>query len=386
MKNYDLTPVPQAATVEIGTQCVRHCEGCAFSQTPLERLTPEELQRSISVLSGYWDSLADDPEHQLIGQRIVEFIGGAGVMNRLSREDLQAVLDVAKANNLHGITFLCDAQYDERAIRDFFEVSTGINSVVALSADALPVDDGGTDFQREHKSNAAWRMLARRDEYIKDPETQNFRFFTTISKRNLSEIPEIARRVLESGSLLFVAPLTIHSEEKLAQTGVCGRLLMGTDISLLLDENDRDEMERVVTELKVLKSRFPATFLNADATFDNMTDCCKPLMDDFRNNCRERCAFATRDGEKLVATPNFRVVKRAGRDDMTLGICTCMVGPTDDDGNYANTALSFLSDIVEGRATTVDLYRRLTADLARVKCPGCNCRTSIDIKRGQGLV
>lgn len=390
-KGYDKTPVPQAATVEIGTQCVRACEGCAFRETKLENLSATEISQAITTLSQYWNAVTGSPEHQLIGSRIVELIGGAGVFNRMTPEDIKAILEVARANNLFQFAVMCDAEKDEMAIGELFETAaqleddkkTGMKTVVALSVDALPKEQ--PKIHRERKSNPSWEMLENKGRYIKDPETQNFRVFTTISKRNLSEIPEIAKRVLECGSVLFIAPLTIHSKEALAETGVSGRLLMGTDTEILLDETNREEMEAVVEALRKLKKQYPNTFTNVEGTFDNMIACCKPVEDAFRANCRERCAFVTHNGEKLVATPNFRVMRRHGRDDLTLGVCTCMVGPTDNDDNYANTALAELAEIAEGKSTTVDLYQKLTADLAIIACPGCNCRTSIDIKRGQAL-
>jgi hypothetical protein len=347
----------------------------------------EEITQAVEILSKYWDSIAKLDDHQLIGSRIVELIGGAGIFNRMTEEDIRAILDVARANNLFQFAVMCDAEKDEQAIKRLFQIAaeleeqqkTGMKTVVALSVDALPKDE--PTMQRERKSNPSWLMLENKDEYIKDPETQNFRVFTTISKKNLSEIPEIAKRVLESGAVLFIAPLTIHSGEALAKTGVTGRLLMGTKTEILLDENNREEMERVVSELRQLKEQYPNTFLNVEKTFGNMVDCCKPVTEGFRANCRERCAFTTREGEELVATPNLRVMKRPDRKDMTLGICTCMVGPTASDDNYANTALAELEEITAGRSTTVDLYKKLTADLVCIACPGCNCRTSISVKQ-----
>jgi MoaA/NifB/PqqE/SkfB family radical SAM enzyme len=391
-EKYDNTPVPQAATVEIGTECVRNCEGCSFKETQLQNLSSQEIAQAITTLSKYWDSVAQLTDHQLIGSRIVELIGGAGVFNKMSEEDIKAMLEVARANNLFQFAVMCDAEKDEEAIRRLFKTAadletakkTGMKTVVALSVDALPKDN--PTMQREEKSNPSWTMLGNKDEYIKDQETQNFRVFTTISKENLSEIPEIAKQVLESGAVLFIAPLTIHSEEALEGTGVTGRLLMGTNTEILLDESNREEMEGVVHKLSQLKELYPNTFLNVEGTFDNMIECCKPVTEGFRANCKERCAFVTRDREELIATPNFRVMKRPDREDMTLGVCTCMVGPTDDDDDYANTALAELDRIAEGKSTTVELYRKLTADLTRVACPGCNCRTSIDIQRGNGLV
>jgi len=391
-ENYDYTPVPQAATIEIGTKCTRACEGCAFNETALQDLSAEEISRAIATLSKYWDSMAKADEHQLVGDRIIELIGGAGIFNKMSREDIKAMLEVAKSNNLSQFAVLCDAEKDERAISELFEIAkelgaeleAGMKTVVALSVDALPKQ--GTKAQREKKSNVSWEMLAKRDEYIKDPETQNFRVFTTISKKNLSEIPEIAKKVLESGAVLFIAPLTIHSEKSLAKTGVTGRLLMGTDTEILLDETNREEMQNVTNELRKLKEEYPQTFLNEEDTFDNMLDCCKPITEGFRANCKDRCAFVTKNGEPLIATPNFRVMKRSDRDDMTLGICTCMVGPTNSPDNFSNTALAELDRIVSGETTTVDLYRKLTADLIATACPGCNCRTSIDLQKGQGLI
>jgi|GEM_PF-2968381 len=389
---YDFTPVPHAATIEIGTQCARACEGCAFRETRLQNLSAEEISQAVSVLSRYWDSIKSSEGHQLIGSRIVELIGGAGVFNKMTSEDIRGILEVARANDLVQFAVMCDAEKDVRAIDELFRIAaeleankkTGMKTVVALSVDALPKEK--PELQRERKSNPSWEMLLHRDDHIKDPETQNFRVFTTISKKNLTEIPEIARRVLESGAVLFVAPLTIHSKESLVRTGVDGRLLMGTDTEILLDETNREEMQRVVEELRKLKVQYPNTFLNVEATFDNMVACCKPVAEAFRANCRDKCAFVTNDGESLIATPNFRIMRRPDRSDMTLGVCTCMVGPTDSDDNYANTALAELAEIAEGRSTTVDLYRKLTADLTRIACPGCNCRTSIDIKRGQGLI
>ena len=393
--DYDLTPVPHASTVEIGTACPRKCEGCAFQDTPLARLSENEMIQAISTLSDYWDYAEQDPEHQLVGDRIVEFIGGAGLMNRLSGEDLRTILETGYARDLRQVAFMCDAEKDGRAIQDFFTEAakleeknrSGMKAIVALSADSLPKPEE-TDFQREQKSNGTWEMLNNRDKYIKDPETQNFRLFTTISNRNLDEIPEIAERALESGSLLFIAPLTIHSPEVLEKTGVEGRLLMGTDTNLLLTEEDKPRMEKVVKALRELKEKYPKTFLNVDATFNNMIACCKPIIEAFQGNCRDRCEFTTKDGEQLITTPNFRVMRhpRTKEGDLSLGICTCMVGPRDSKDNYANTSLSYLGEIVNGNGSSLELIRKLTADLLEAQCPGCNCRTSIDIKRGQVLL
>lgn len=389
---YDLTPIPQAATVEIGTECTRNCGGCAFKETPLTQMTPQEMEKTISTLSDYWNHIAQDPEHQLIGAKIVEFIGGAGIMNRLSSEDLRGILEVGRASNLSHIAFMCDAKLDERAIKDFFEVSaemeatnpSGMKNIIALSLDDLPKHKDG-DISRWAKSKVTWDMLDKRNDYIQNPETQNFRVFTTISTKNLDDISQIAEDALKSGALLFVAPLTIHSKAALDKTGVTGRLLMGTDTELLVTEKDRPRMEIAVTKLRELKKQYPNTFLNNEATFENMLACCKPTEEAFKANCREKCSFTTESGEKLVATPNFRVMHRPDKDEMTLGICTCMVGPTDEDDNYANTPLNMLTEIVDGTITTEDLYRKLTHDLVTAKCPGCNTRTAIDITRGEGL-
>lgn len=390
-ESYDLIPVPQAATIEIGTSCERRCAGCAFQETPLETLDVDDINHSIHWLSQYWDYVGNDPEHQLIGERIVELIGGAGVFNRMSFRDIDRLLKSGVKHKLHQLAVMCDARYDKNAIWNFFESAkiicdlekSKMKAVVALSVDSLPKGDIA-ETHREQKSEDSWQMLANRKDFIKDPETQNFRIFTTISKRNFSEISDIAKRVLESGAMLFIAPLTIHSKELLANTGVSNRLLMGTDTDILLDETDREKMEAVVKELRILKTQYPELFLNSDETFDNMISACKPLVEGFRQNCRERCAFVAKGGEKLIATPNFRIMRRPGMTEKTLGICTCMVGPTDGANNYANIRFSDFDRIVSGDMTTLDLYRKLTADLVKMNCPGCNTRTSINI-REEGL-
>ena len=138
-EKYDNTPVPQAATVEIGTECVRNCEGCSFKETQLQNLSSQEIAQAITTLSKYWDSVAQLTDHQLIGSRIVELIGGAGVFNKMSEEDIKAMLEVARANNLFQFAVMCDAEKDEEAIRRLFKTAadletakkTGMKTVVA---------------------------------------------------------------------------------------------------------------------------------------------------------------------------------------------------------------------------------------------------------------
>ena len=388
---YDLIPVPHAATVELGREkdCPYSCDGCAFNETPLRRLSKDDVIQTMSHLAAYWDKTGErSDEFQLIGDRIVEFLGIAGALNSFSREELKEMLEASQDHGLAQIAFMCDAELDKRAISDFFELhdELGLESrgVIALSLDSLPVDEATEG--RKGKSNASWEMLEGEDNYIQNPEKQSFRVFTTISKQNLSDIPEIARRALEAGAMLFIAPLTTHSDEMLAQTNIQGRLLMGNDTDILVTEEDREKMKEVITELEKLKEEYPGAFLNVPATFDNMLAACKPVTEVFQSNCRERCKFVTRNGEHLNATPNIRVVKKPGEDDLSLATCTCFIGITEyAKDNYANTRLSDLELMGGDPEQVINMYRKLTLDLAETACPGCNCRTSIDIKRGQGL-
>jgi hypothetical protein len=386
---HDLIPVPHAATVELGRDrdCPRNCKACSFNETPLEKLSVRDVLHSMAVLSHYWDDIKEDPNFQLVGARFIEFLGIAGAMDRYSDQDLQKIIEAAGRYNLAQIAFMCDAFMDKRAIKTFFEVEpelkTGESSpkrVIALSVDTLPVKDPLQG--RQLKSTQSWEMLANRSQYIKNPENQNFRVFTTISRSNLKDIPKIAARVLEGGNLLFIAPITAHSEEMLAKAKVTGKLLMGSDTSDLLTEEDAPAMGPVVEALRALKAKYPALFLNGEANFENMLAACKPLTEVFRNNCRESCKFTVAGGEELNCTPNIRIVKKPGDKDMSLATCTCFVGLTGDGEHYADTPLSYLEYAGTNPEYVVAMYRKLTRDLAEIACPGCNCRTAIDIKKG----
>jgi hypothetical protein len=384
--SHDLIPVPHAATVELGRDrdCPRKCNACAFNETPLQRLTPAEVLRSMDTLAKYWDDVNWTPGFQLIGAKFIEFLGIAGAMNSYAREDIGRFLAAAKRYNLQQIAFMCDAQMDERAIRDFYELhaASGMNGkgVIALSVDELPPKD--LKQGRRMKSGASWKMLGKRDEYIKDPSRQNFRVFTTMSAKNLTDIPDIAEKVLAGGNLLFIAPLTAHTPEVLEKTQVRGRLLMGADTSELLTEEHEQWMRVVVEKLRDLKEKYPSQFLNGEANFENMLAACKPLTEVFRNNCRESCKFTLEGGEELNCTPNIRIVKKPGDKDLSLATCTCFVGLTGDGERYADTPLSYLEKAGLDPQKVIEMYRKLTRDLAETACPGCNCRTAIDIKKG----
>ncbi len=340
--------------------------------------------RSMEVLAKYWDDVQLTPGFQLVGAKLIEFLGIAGAMNTYSREDIGRIVEAAGKHKLAQIAFMCDASLDERAIKDFFELhmESGVQGkgVIALSVD-MP-ESGKPGQGRGIKSQQSWEMLKKRDEYIRDPKRQNFRVFTTISHENMTDIPEIAASVLEEGNLLFIAPITAHTEKMLAKTKVTGRLLMGTDTGDMLTEDDEPWMVPVVRELRALKEEYPQLFLNNDANFENMIAACKPLTEVFRNNCRQSCLFTLKGGEQLNCTPNIRIVKKPGEADMSLATCTCFVGLTGNGEHYADTPLSYLEDAGKEPALVIDMYRRLTRDLAEIACPGCNCRTAIDIKRG----
>ena len=382
----DLIPVPHAATVELGRDkdCDRGCKSCAFNETPLERLTTDEIVRSIDVLSKYWDDVNWTPEFQLIGAKMIEFLGIAGVMNTYSHEDLQRIIEAAGNHNLQQIAFMCDAQMDERAIKDFFELhaASGMQGkgIIALSVDMLPLRKPRRG--RGIKSQHSWEMLGKRSEYIKDPSRQNFRVFTTLSHDNMTDMPEIAEEVLEGGNLLFIAPITAHTEKALAKTKIKGRLLMGTDTDSILTEDDEVWMVPIVRELRALKEKYPALFLNTDENFENMIAACKPLTEVFRNNCRENCKFTLEGGEELNCTPNIRIVKKPGDKDMSLATCTCFVGLTGNGERYADTPLSYLETAGMDPIKVIDMYRKLTRDLIETNCPGCCCRTALPFKRG----
>lgn len=369
----DLIPVPHAATVELGRDkdCTRKCKSCAFNETPLERLSTDDILRSMDVLSKYWDDVRWTPEFQLIGAKMIEFLGIAGAMNTYSREDIGRIVEAAAKHKLAQVAFMCDAQLDERAIRDFFELHAGSGGlgkgVIALSVDSLAARNPGRG--RGIKSQQSWEMLGKKNEFIRDPSRQNFRVFTTISHDNMTDMPEIAEEVLEGGNLLFIAPITAHSEKKLAKTKVTGRLLMGTDTDAMLTEDDEVWMVPVVRELRALKEKYPQLFLNADENFENMIAACKPLTEVFRNNCRESCKFTLEGGEELNCTPNIRIVKKPGDKDMSLATCTCFVGLTGNGERYADTPLSYLEKAGTDPALVVDMYRKLTRDLIERTVP-----------------
>lgn len=402
-------PVAHSATVEIGTGCPLTCSGCGFSHEAQEDpdqdvanipdMNGPEMVQTIDELSAFWQHAIDHPEQfQVIGNRIIEFLGASGLMNKLTSEEFRAIARAACANNLAHIAFLADGSLDRNGIKKFFEEHARVvaendsengsdtKAIVALSGDALPGAKDGND-SRRGKANSMWRMLERKNRYIKDPDRQNFRVFSVLTKDNVRDMAAIARKVLETGSLLFIAPMTAHPPESLEGDAVSSRLILGTDqeaVDSLLTEADIDDVTALVTELRALKDEYPDAFLNGEGHFQNMLAVCQPVTEPFPGNCRRDVAFRTQEGEKLIATPNWRVrVKEiAGKTrELCLNICTGMVGPTDSPDNYANTSLGFLQQIVTGKATIADLYQRLTRDLLRKggHC-SCNFRTGLSIE------